>query len=138
MEALKDITTIDDIKQMVDSFYGNVRKDDLIGPIFNDKLQGRWEPHLQKMYNFWQTILFDVRAYSGTPFPPHKQLPVDKTHFDRWISIFNSTMDAQFSGPLTEEAKMRATNMAFMFSHKIEYFRNAENELKNQTGNLNN
>jgi hemoglobin len=26
---------------------------------------------------------------------------------------------------------MRATNMAFMFSHKIEYFRNAENEMRN-------
>lgn len=131
MTALKDISTIEDIQQMVNSFYANVRKDDLIGPIFNDKLQDRWEPHLQKMYNFWQTILFDVRAYSGTPFPPHKQLPVDKTHFDRWIAIFNSTIDSQFAGPITEEAKMRATNMAFMFSHKIEYFRNVENEIRN-------
>ncbi|GAA6766090.1 hypothetical protein AAFH68_20300 [Flavobacterium sp. CGRL1] len=68
MSELKDISTLEDIKQMVDSFYANVRKDDLIGPIFNDKLQDRWEPHLQKMYGFWQTILFDVRAYSGTPF----------------------------------------------------------------------
>lgn len=134
METLKDISNLEDIKQMVNSFYANVRKDELIGPIFNDKLLDRWEPHLQKMYGFWQTILFDVRAYSGMPFPPHKQLPVDKTHFDRWIAIFNTTIDAQFAGPITEEAKMRAANMAYMFSHKIDYFRNAENELRNSSG----
>jgi len=129
MVTLKDISNIEDIKQMVNSFYDNVRKDDLLGPIFNDKLQDRWEPHLQKMYGFWQTILFDVRAYSGTPFPPHKQLPVDKTHFDRWVYLFNTNIDSQFSGELTEEAKMRAANMAYMFNHKIDYFRNAEKEL---------
>ncbi|MCI9843456.1 group III truncated hemoglobin [Flavobacterium pectinovorum] len=128
MAALKDILNIEDIKQMVDTFYDSVKKDDLLGPIFNDKLQGRWPEHLQKMYGFWQTILFDVRAYSGTPFPPHKQLPVDKTHFDRWVILFNTSIDAQFSGVITEEAKMRATNMAFMFNHKIEYFRGLKNE----------
>ncbi|TDO70007.1 hemoglobin [Flavobacterium chryseum] len=131
MAAVKDISNIEDIKQMVNTFYESVRNDDLIGPIFNEKLQNRWPEHLQKMYGFWQTILFDVRAYSGTPFPPHKQLPVDKTHFDRWVSLFNTSIDAQFSGPITEEAKMRAANMAYMFNYKIDYLRNAENELRN-------
>jgi hemoglobin len=128
MATLKDISNLEDIKLMVNTFYDNVGKDDLLGPIFNDKLQDRWSEHLEKMYGFWQTILFDVRAYSGSPFPPHKQLPVDKTHFDRWIQIFNTTIDTQFSGTITEEAKMRATNMAYMFNHKIEYFRNPENQ----------
>lgn len=128
MTALKDISNIEDIKLMVDTFYDKVRKDDLLGPIFNDKLQDRWPMHLQKMYGFWQTILFDVRAYSGTPFPPHKQLPVDKTHFDRWVFLFNSSIDGLFAGPVTEEAKMRAENMAYMFNHKIDYFRNLENQ----------
>ena len=46
---LKDISNIEDIKLMVDTFYENIRKDDLLGPIFNDKLQDRWPIHLQKM-----------------------------------------------------------------------------------------
>ncbi|BFM43897.1 group III truncated hemoglobin [Flavobacterium sp. CFS9] len=127
MATLKDISNIEDIKLMVDTFYGKVRKDNLLGPIFNAKLQDRWSEHLEKMYGFWQTILFDVRAYSGSPFPPHKQLPVDKTHFDRWVLIFNTSIDGLFSGTITEEAKMRAANMAYMFNYKIEYFRNPEN-----------
>jgi hemoglobin len=39
----------------------------------------------RKMYRFWQTIL--LKSYSGSPFPPHKHLPVDKSHFDRWMEI---------------------------------------------------
>ena len=128
MAELKDISDIEDIKLMVNTFYDKVREDDLLGPIFNGKLQNRWPEHLQKMYGFWQTLLFDVRAYSGTPFPPHKQLPVDKTHFDRWVLLFDSSIDKLFKGPLTEEAKARASNMAFMFNYKIDYFRNQENQ----------
>ncbi len=128
MTDIKDITDIEDIKLMVNTFYDKVREDDLLGPIFNGKLQGRWPEHLQKMYGFWQTLLFDVRAYSGTPFPPHKQLPVDKTHFDRWVQLFDSSIDNLFKGPRTEEAKARASNMAFMFNYKIDYFRNQENQ----------
>lgn len=84
------------------------------------------------MYRFWQTILLEVHSYSGSPFPPHKQLPVAKEHFDRWMEIFTATTDSLFTGPLAEEAKLRAKNMAEMFHYKIDYFRNLE---KNQTNN---
>jgi hemoglobin len=80
------------------------------------------------MYRFWQTILLEVHTYSGSPFPPHKQLPVDKTHFDRWMAIFTTTIDSLFAGPLADEAKLRAKNMAEMFNYKIEYFRQAERD----------
>jgi hemoglobin len=132
--ALQDISNIEDIKLLVNTFYNKVQKDDLIGPIFNEKMLGRWPEHLEKMYRFWQTILLEVHTYSGTPFPPHKHLPVNQSHFDRWMEIFTSTVDGLFVGKLAEEAKVRAANMAYMFNYKIEYFRNAENELKNSSG----
>ena len=121
--ANKDITNIEDIKLMVDTFYSNVRKDELIGSIFDEKIGERWPEHLEKMYRFWQTILLEEHTYSGSPFPPHKQLPVEKKHFTRWMEIFGETVDGLFSGPLAEEAKLRARNMAEMFNYKIEYFR---------------
>ncbi|MCC9073316.1 group III truncated hemoglobin [Flavobacterium sp. F-65] len=121
--VILDITTIEDIKLLVNTFYAKVQKDDLIGPIFNERIQGRWPEHLETMYKFWQTILLEQRAYSGSPFPPHKHLPVDQSHFNRWIEIFTKTVDSLFIGILAEEAKMRGVNMASMFLHKIEYFR---------------
>lgn len=125
--VLQDISNIEDIKRLVDTFYDKVQKDELIGPIFNDKIQDRWPEHLEKMYRFWQTILLEVHTYSGSPFPPHKHLPVDQSHFDRWMAIFKKTVDSLFEGKIAEEAKVRAANMAYMFNYKIEYFRNPEN-----------
>ena len=124
--ATQDISNIEDIKILVNTFYDKVQKDDLIGPIFNQKMMGRWPEHLEKMYRFWQTILLEEHTYSGSPFPPHKQLPVNQSHFDRWMEIFTSTVDSLFVGKLAEEAKVRAANMAYMFNYKIEYFRNLE------------
>jgi hemoglobin len=122
----KDITNIEDIQLMVNTFYTKVQEDELIGAIFNEKIGDRWPEHLEKMYRFWQTILLEEHTYSGSPFPPHKQLPVEKKHFDRWMEIFTTTVDGLFSGPLAEEAKLRGANMAHMFNYKIEYFRHEE------------
>ncbi|MBE0391491.1 group III truncated hemoglobin [Flavobacterium sp. PL002] len=125
MTTQADISTLDDIKLLVDTFYAKVQKDDFIGPIFNNKIGNHWPEHLEKMYRFWQTILLEVHSYSGSPFPPHKHLPVDKEHFDRWMEIFVATVDTLFEGPIADEAKLRAKNMAEMFNYKINYFRDA-------------
>ncbi|MEO8253020.1 MAG: group III truncated hemoglobin [Flavobacterium sp.] len=124
MTPLADIQNLDDIKLLVDTFYAKVRKDSLIGPIFNEKIGAKWVEHLERMYRFWQTILLEEHTYSGSPFPPHKHLPVAKEHFNRWMEIFTETINTLFEGPLAEEAKLRAKNMAEMFFYKIEYFRN--------------
>jgi hemoglobin len=73
------------------------------------------------MYRFWQTILLEEHTYSGSP--PHKQLPIAKEHFDRWMEIFTSTTDELFAEPLKK--LNYAKNMAEMFNYKINYFRNA-------------
>ena len=130
MTAKNDITSLEDIKLLVDTFYSQVQKDDFLGPIFNEKLGNCWPEHLEKMYRFWQTILLEVHSYSGSPFPPHKQLPVAKEHFDRWMELFTQTTDSLFTGALADEAKLRAKNMAEMFNYKIEYFRNEEKNQK--------
>ncbi|CAD0003854.1 group III truncated hemoglobin [Flavobacterium chungangense] len=126
--ASRDISNIEDIKLLVNTFYEKVQNDDLIGPIFNEKMTGRWPEHLEKMYRFWQTLLLEEHTYSGSPFPPHKQLPVNQSHFDRWMEIFTETVDNLFVGKLADEAKVRAANMAYMFNYKIEYFRNQANQ----------
>ncbi|OCB78094.1 group III truncated hemoglobin [Flavobacterium crassostreae] len=118
-----DITTLEDIKLLVDQFYARVQKDPFIGPIFQQKIANHWPDHLEKMYRFWQTILLETHTYSGSPFPPHKHLPIDHEHFERWMHLFTQTVDHLFAGTIAEEAKFRAKNMAEMFHHKITYFR---------------
>lgn len=123
MNETKEIISLDDIKTLVDTFYGKVRKDELIGPIFEERIQGRWPQHLEKMYTFWQTILLEERTYFGSPFPPHANLPISHNHFKRWMELFTQTIDELFIGHIAEDAKCRAGKMAELFESKIEYFK---------------
>ena len=120
-----DILSLDDIKNLVDSFYGKVRKDDLIGPIFDERIQDRWPTHLAKMYTFWQTVLLGEHTYYGSPFPPHAQLPIDEEHFNKWLELFYETLDEHFTGKIAEEAKWRANKMAQMFQYKLQHYKNS-------------
>lgn len=120
----KDIETIEDIRQMVDLFYSNIRQNKLLKNIFEDVIQDKWDIHLEKMYRFWQTVLLDQHTYHGSPFVPHAKLPVDTIHFQTWINIFNETVDSLFVGEKAERAKWQGARMAEMFESKIKYYRN--------------
>lgn len=118
----KDITDIEDIKLLVNTFYDSVRVDDMIGGIFHSVIK-EWSVHLEKMYRFWETVLLENHTYNGAPFPPHAQMPVSKVHFERWLLLWNTTLDNLFAGEIAEEAKWRGHKMAGIFLSKIEYIK---------------
>jgi hemoglobin len=120
----KDILNLEDIKILVDTFYDKVREDQLIGPIFDERIQNRWPEHLAKMYTFWQTVLLGEHTYFGSPFPPHANLPIEQNHFERWLALFAETLNELFTGEVAKEAIWRANKMALMFQYKIEHYRN--------------
>jgi hemoglobin len=124
MHIPKDIATLEDIQLMVNSFYDRVRADDMLGPIFNGVIQDRWPEHLQKMHRFWQTVLLDEHTYYGSPFLPHAKLPVDQEHFNRWLTLFNATIDEHFQGAKATRAKWQGERMAEMFLSKLQFYRN--------------
>lgn len=119
-----DILTLDDIKLLVNTFYERVRDNELLSPVFNERIQDQWPHHLEKMYRFWQTVLLDEHTYLGSPFPPHAKLHVGHEHFATWLSLFNQTVNELFTGLKAEEAKWRAGKMAEMFEAKINHVRN--------------
>ncbi|MBX3254553.1 MAG: group III truncated hemoglobin [Chitinophagaceae bacterium] len=125
MNGKTDVKNIEDIQLLVNTFYGKIRVDLLLGSIFNGVIKDRWPQHLEKMYRFWQTVLLEEHTYYGSPFPPHAQLPVEQKHFDRWLKLWNETIDEFFEGEKADEAKWRGNKMAAMFLSKIEYYRNS-------------
>ena len=118
MATKNEIKNIDDIKLMVDTFYGKIREDEKLKDIFNNKIEDRWTVHLEKMYRFWQTVLLDEHTYYGSPFLPHAQLPLDATHFEQWLHIFKETVDSLFEGEKATRAKWQGQRMA-----EIEYYK---------------
>ncbi|SDK16307.1 hemoglobin [Pedobacter sp. ok626] len=122
MEARHDITDLNDIIELVDGFYNKVQQDELIGPIFNNVIKD-WGPHLQKMYAFWNAVLFGVPGFTGNPFARHAPLPIEQAHFDRWLVLFNETVGTLFVGEMADHAKKKAETMALMFLSKLQHMR---------------
>lgn len=114
-----DIFHLDNVKLLVDTFYGKVREDDLLAPIFNEAIQDRWPQHMETMYTFWQTLLLGERTYRGNPFAPHAELFIGKIHFDRWLELWYKTVDDNFTGEVAEEAKWRASRIAEAFQMRL-------------------
>lgn len=120
---MNDIKNLEDIKVFVNDFYGKVKEDELLAPVFAIRMEEKgWDVHLQRMYDFWNTVLFFQPAYKGNPFSKHIGLPITEAHFSRWVFLFHQTIDHYFSGKKAEEVKSRASKMALLFSAKMNYF----------------
>jgi hemoglobin len=78
------------IERLVHTFYGRVREDELIGPIFNAKVAD-WDDHLAKLCAFWSSMVLRTGRYDGRPLRPHLMLPLEGRHFDRWLDLFERT-----------------------------------------------
>jgi hemoglobin len=78
------------IERLVRAFYGRVQLDPLIGPIFTARISD-WEAHIAKLCAFWSSVALMTGRFHGQPMQKHVHLPVDGSHFDRWLAIFEAT-----------------------------------------------
>ncbi|GAB3313071.1 group III truncated hemoglobin [Hymenobacter humi] len=118
-DSRPDIQTEADIKALVDTFYDKVNADPLLAPVFNDFAHVDWPAHLPRMYDFWSSILLHTARYSGQPFLKHIPLPINEAHFQHWLTLFFRTVDELFAGPVADEAKLRAQNIARVFEARL-------------------
>lgn len=82
--------TEDDLKRLVESFYGRAAADPLLGPVFARAIPD-WEGHYQIVQNFWSRTLLGTARYSGMPFAAHIPLQLKPEHFTRWVALFKET-----------------------------------------------
>ncbi|MEL6657969.1 MAG: group III truncated hemoglobin [Bacteroidota bacterium] len=110
------------VSLLIHTFYSRVRKDELIGPIFNDQIKD-WDAHLERLTDFWETNLLFVRRYKGNPIQAHIEVDqnheIISEHFGRWLQLWYETIDAYFEGDNAHVAKNRARNMSTHLFMKI-------------------
>ena len=120
---MKDISNEEDIKTLIDAFYVRIRKDDLIGYIFNDVAHVDWDHHLPRMYSFWAFLLLGKDGYQGNPMEAHirlnEKVKLKGEHFARWLELFTATVDEHFAGLTAEEAKNKAKLIAMTWQPKF-------------------
>lgn len=99
--------TEDSIYKLINTFYTKVRSDKDLGPIFSNAIGNddkEWVYHLQKMYDFWSSVMLSSRRYHGNPFEKHLMLPhFDLELFSRWLAIFEETVREIHTGIVVDQ-----------------------------------
>mgnify|MGYP000400972812 FL=1 len=115
---MKAIETREDITRLVAKFYAKIRKDSLLGDIFNNHIDSdEWPAHLSKLSDFWEVHLLRGSNFRGNPVQKHIQVDqqlkhtMNKEHFDRWLELWSETLDSLYEGELAEKAKQAAQRM---------------------------
>jgi len=119
----KDITSKADIESIVDLFYDKVKADEVLRFFFSDVVAIDWEKHLPKMCDFWENVLFYTGEYEGNPLEMHRKLhtkhPTTITHFNRWLQLFDETVDTLFAGENADKMKRHSKEIAKVMTQKI-------------------
>ena len=90
------------IHEQVHTFYGQVRRDPALGPIFN-RIIDDWDTHLDKMCDFWSSVLLMTGRFKGSPMAAHVGIPdIRPAHFARWLHLFAQTARAVCPPPAAE------------------------------------
>lgn len=115
-----DIYPIEAIEQLVDRFYGRIREDDLLGPIFDEHIVS-WPPHLERMVLFWRAVLRGERTFKpsvkGPPPVLHARMrEIRALHFERWLALFGDTARQVFPDDRAEHVLDCATRIATAFA----------------------
>ncbi len=124
MSKNNDIKTRADVFLLVSTFYKKVRKDETLGPFFNDVIKD-WDAHLDRLTTFWEASLFLKTKYIGNPLEAHVKVDKDndhnisELHFGIWLNLWFQTIDELFEGDYAENAKRRARKMGTFLYLKI-------------------
>lgn len=106
----------EDIRQLVERFYGRVRRDPVLGPVFARALgesDAAWSAHLARLAEFWSSLMLRSGRYHGDPFSAHLRLPdIEPEMFERWLSLFHETCAELFPAPVARAFGERAERVA--------------------------
>ena len=101
------------IRTLVDNFYGKVRADSELGPIFERAIPGDWGPHLATMHNFWSSIMLTSGRYKGNPVAVHLRVEgIEPRLFGRWLALFDETCRELFEDDLAAVFRAKAARIA--------------------------
>lgn len=110
---IKAKTGIDEamIERLVHRFYDKVRADEFIGPVFDERIDD-WGPHLDRMCEFWSSVVLMSGRYHGSPMQKHMPLPIGQAHFARWLELFRATAQEECPPAAAELFVDRAERIA--------------------------
>lgn len=117
---IRDIETREDLENLLAEFYKTATADRKIGHHFAGL---DLAAHLPIIVDFWEKVLFGKAVYFGNPLAVHQMLHekslLKTEHFQRWLEIFQRTIDKFFVGETSENAKLRAKMIAHSLNQNL-------------------
>lgn len=111
----RDLAALDDagLSVLVETFYGRVRQDDLIGPLFNAAIDD-WPHHLKSLATFWNSVMLGSGRYKGQPVPAHMKhrAHITPAMFTRWLLLWKATTDELMQADAAAALQAKAERIA--------------------------
>ena len=101
-----DSVTEAGLQTLIARFYGRVREDGVLGPVFEAAV-GDWDAHEAQLGRFWASVILGARSFKGEPLGVHRRLPIRPEMFQRWLSLWETTVGELFE-PEPAEALITA------------------------------
>lgn len=109
--------TEENIALLVERFYASVQQHPTLGPVFNDRLEGRWDHHLAQMKDFWSSVLLRSGRYVGFPLGAHFDVPgIERPHFGDWLELFEQTLMGVYQEDVARSILANANQFALRFT----------------------
>lgn len=116
---MKDITSKEEVKKIVDIQYKNLLENEETKPLF---LHLDLDHHLPKIYTFW-CFLLDIDAaenrYTGSAFEPHVKLELSERHFELWLHFLHTAIQENFEGTTANLWIEKSNSLGLMFQYKL-------------------
>jgi hemoglobin len=95
------------IAVLVDRFYDRVRRDPVIGPVFEAAIDD-WGEHLAKLRAFWSSVMLTSGSYKGNPMAAHMKQPIEPPFFGRWLELWRETVAELFTPEVATQFATKA------------------------------
>lgn len=118
------VVSEDDIDRLVPAFYDRVRRDPLLGPIFDEAIAD-WPHHLEKLKAFWSSVMLTSGRYKGQPMAAHirHEGQMSKEAFERWLNLWRETCEELLTMSAAAAFQDRANRIAESLQLGIHYHR---------------
>ncbi|MET0982890.1 MAG: group III truncated hemoglobin [Telluria sp.] len=113
------------ISILVGDFYTDIRRESVLQPVFDRAIGANWEPHLERMVDFWCSVMLSSGEFKGNVFGKHMQLQgIEMAHFRRWLGLFETHVRRLFEPAVADEFMAVARRIAASLQYG--YFGRAE------------
>ena len=110
-----------EVSRLVHDFYASVRRDPLLGPVFEQHVED-WSLHMERLVDFWSSLLRGTQRYSGAPMGNHMALPgLSEALFRRWLQLFGQTTASLGNPAMQQVADARAAQIANRFWQRYQF-----------------